>query len=190
MKRILFLLAALVCLLPLAACGEQNKADADGFSSDSLVVVYDGKTYGVNVKVDTIRAALGEPTDTVAMQSCHYGDNGDEYWLYYYFGEGEYDASNGDDSDLLSVHTVPLKPGVDTICDIECHTDKATTDKGITVGSTMEEMVKAYGKGYVDEGDGFYTYYDGEVLPTTPRLMFHIVDDTVEFFAVSAAINI
>ena len=124
------------------------------------------------------------------LQSCHYGDNGDEYWFYYYYGEGSFDTSGEDMTDVLSVHTVPLKAGVDTICDIECHTARATTDKGITVGSSAEEVFSAYGDGYVDEGDGFFTYYDGEALPTTPRLMFHIVDDSVEYFAVSAANNI
>lgn len=90
---------------------------------------------------------------------------------------------------MLRVHTVPLKPGEDYICDIDCYTDKAATDKGITVGSTKEEVFKAYGENYTDQGDGFYAYYDGEALPDTPSLTFYMPDGKVEFFSVSAAIN-
>ena len=195
MKRIMLTLLSLLCLMSVASCGDgksssDKKEAAEGVSASSLVVVYDGVAYGVNQKVDAIRKALGEPSGVIATQSCHYGDNGDEYWFYYYYGEGSFDTSGEDMTDVLSVHTVPLKAGVDTICDIECHTARATTDKGITVGSSAEEVFSAYGDGYVDEGDGFFTYYDGEALPTTPRLMFHIVDDSVEYFAVSAANNI
>lgn len=192
MRRTAAMLLTLVMLLSVAACGGKEKGKAtEGFSSASLVIVYDGKTYGVNEKVDAIRKNLGEPTDTVAQQSCHYSENGDEYWLYYYFGEGSFDPSGESLTDVLSIHTVPLKAGEDTVCDIECHTARAATDRGLTVGSTMEEVFAAYGDGCVDEGDGFYTYYDGEALPTTPRLMFRFTDDgTVEYFAVSAAINI
>ena len=195
MKRIMLTMLVMCCLLSVVSCGgKSNSPEKDeaekGFSASSLVVVYDGVTYGVNQKVDTIRKALGEPSDVVSMTSCHYGDNGDEYWFYYYYGDGTFDSSDESLNDVLSVHTVPLKVGVDTICDIECHTTRATTDKGITVGSSAKEVFAAYGDGYIDEGDGFFTYYDGEALPTTPRLMFHIVNDSVEYFALSAAINI
>lgn len=186
------MLLMLVVLLSAVSCGgkEKDKTAAKGFSSASLAIVYDGKTYGVNEKVDALRKKLGEPTATVAQQSCHYSENGNEYWFYYDYGDGAFDPSSDDLTDVLSIHTVPLKAGENTVCDIECHTPRATTDKGLTVGSTTEEVFAAYGDGCVDEGDGFYTYYDGEALPTTPRLMFHFTDGTVDYFAVSAAINI
>lgn len=193
MKRIAAIMLSLFCLIPFAACSDSAADKGDegkpGFSSASLVIQYDGKRYGVNEKVDSLKKALGEPADTISQLSCHYGENGDEYWFDYYFGDGEYNPDNEDFTDVLRVHTVPLNPGENTVCDIECYTDKVTTDKNITVGNTFEEVTAAYGDGYQDEGDGFYTYYDGEVLPETPRLMFHITDDTVEYFAVSAAIN-
>lgn len=195
MKRIAAIILSLLCLVPFASCSnggtsaDQDGADKAGFSSSSLVIRYDGKSYGVNEKVDSLKKALGEPTNTISQLSCHYGENGDEYWFDYYFGSGEYDPDGEDFTDVLRVHTVPLTAGEDTICDIECYTDKVTTDKNITVGSTFEEITNAYGDGYQDEGEGFYTYYDGEVLPETPRLMFYVVDDKVEYFAVSAAIN-
>ena len=135
-------------------------------------------------------AALGEPARTVAQQSCHYSENGDEYWMYYYFGAASFDDACEDLTDALAIHTVPLRAGENTICDIECHTARAYTDKGLTVGSSMREVLSAYGDGYVDEGDGFLTYYDGEALPETPRLMFHMKNGAVEYFAVSAAINL
>lgn len=189
MRRLAALLVAAIFVLSLASCGGKKEA-AKGFSSASLVFCYDGKSYAVGEKADAFRKAAGEPTDTTSQLSCHYSENGDEYWFDYYFGEGEYDAESGNFADVLRVHTVPLKKGEDTVCDVECYTSRVTTDKGLTVGSTLQEVTDAYGNGYVDEGDGFYTYYDGEPLPDTPRLMFRFVDDKVEYFAVSAAINI
>ena len=123
----------------------------------------------------------------------------DEYTYEYYLGSGAYNAVSGSDSgdytdfsryaDTLRIHTVPLKPGADYICDIDCYTSAATTDRGITVGSAREDVFKAYGDHYVDEGDGFYRYYDGEALPDTPSLMFYMPGGKVVFFSVSAAIN-
>ncbi len=196
MKRITAIILSVLCIVALTSCGNsgakgKNKEDGqgEGFSSASLVIRYDGKNYGVNEKVDDLKTALGEPTNTINQLSCHYGENGDEYWFDYYFGSGEFDPDSEDYTDVLRVHTVPLNPGEDYICDVECHTDKVTTDKNITVGSTFDDIAKAYGDGYEDEGDGFYTYYDGEVLPETPRLTFHLIDNEVEYFSVSAAIN-
>lgn len=190
MNRIAAIALTVFCILSLVSCGSGDKPASAGFSSASLVIEYDGNAYGVNEKVDGLKKVLGEPADTVSQASCHYPENGDEYWFDYYFGDGTYAPENEDYTDVLRIHTVPLKPEEDYICDIECYTDKVTTEKGLTVGAAWEEVTKAYGDGYTNEGDGYYTYYDGEALPDTPRLMFHIVDDKVEFFAVSAAINI
>lgn len=194
MKRIAAIILSVICLIPFVSCSDNGKSgdggsESTGFSSASLVIQYDGKSYGVNEKVDSLKKALGEPTNTISQLSCHYGENGDEYWFDYYFGSGAYDPDSEDYTDVLRVHTVPLHPGEDYICDVECYTDKVTTDKGLTVGSTFEDVTKAYGEGYEDEGDGYYTYYDGDVLPETPRLMFYVVDDVVASFSVSAAIN-
>ena len=167
MNRIAAIALTVFCILSLVSCGSGDKPASTGFSSASLVIEYDGNAYGVNEKVDGLKKVLGEPADTVS-----------------------YAPENEDYTDVLRIHTVPLKPEEDYICDIECYTDKVTTEKGLTVGAAWEEVTKAYGDGYTNEGDGYYTYYDGEALPDTPRLMFHIVDDKVEFFAVSAAINI
>ncbi len=190
------LLAALMIMLSLAACGVKP---TEGFSSDSLYIVYGGKAYKVGDKADKLVKALGAPSNTISQASCHYGENGDEYTYEYYLGSGAYNAVSGSDSgdytdfsryaDTLRIHTVPLKPGADYICDIDCYTSAATTDKGITVGSAREDVFKAYGDHYVDEGDGFYRYYDGEALPDTPSLMFYMPGGKVVFFSVSAAIN-
>ncbi len=199
MKRFLKMMAlalSAVLLVSCAACSKGDEGSGDktdskaGFSKDSLCIVYEGTKYQVNVKADKVKAALGEPAGTTSQVSCHYSDNGDEYYYDYYFGEGEYAGSAEDYTDVLRVHTVPLKPGEDYVCDFDCYTTKVTTDKGITVGSSFDDVKAAYGDGYTDEGDGFYTYYAGEALPDTPRVMFHVVDNAVEYFSVSAAINI
>ena len=187
------LILSVLILLSFSACSPKK---SEGFSSDSLCVVYQGVTYKVGDKAQSILKVLGAPANTISQTSCHYGENGDEHTYEYYFGSGSFAAvSDGDYTDLskyadtLRIHTVPMKPGVDYICDIDCYTDKVATDKGITVGSSKEDVIKAYGEKYADEGEGFIRYYDGEPLPDTPSLLFYMPDGKVAFFSVSAAIN-
>lgn len=179
--------------ISFASCSGKS---AEGFSSDSLCIVYKGNTYKVGEKAQKLLKALGTPANTISQTSCHYSQNGDEYTYEYYFGSGSFGAvSDGDYTDtaryadVLRVHTVPLKPYADYICDIDCYTNEVTTDMGIIVGSSKEAVFKAYGDKYTDEGDGFFRYYDGEALPDTPSLLFYMPDGKVEFFSVSAAIN-
>ena len=192
-RRIPALIMSVLVMIAFSACGETNN---EGFSADSLCIVYHGETYRVGDKARKLIDALGTPVGTISQTSCHYGENGDEHTYEYYFGTGSFGTvSNGDYTDtrayadVLRVHTVPLKPGTDYICDIDCYTAEATTDKGITVGSSKEDVIKAYGEKYTDEGEGFIRYYDGEPLPDTPSLLFYMPDGRVELFSVSAAIN-
>jgi hypothetical protein len=187
-----------VMTMTSVSCAEKP---TEGFSSDSLCVVYNGKTYYVNEKADRLVKTLGAPDNTISQASCHYGENGDEHTYEYYFGSGDYaailseNAGNDDPAnltrfgDVLRIHTVPLKKDADYICDIDCYTSRFSTDKGITVGSRRDDVIKAYGDGFTDEGGGYLTYYDGQPLPETPRLMFYFEDGKVVFFSVSAAIN-
>ena len=195
-RKLPALILSVLLWLSFTAC---NKTESKGFSSDSLCIVYNGTAYKVGDKAQKLLKALGAPANTISQTSCHYGENGDEHTYEYYFGSGSFgavsDGDNGDYTDfakyadVLRIHTVPLKPGTDYICDIDCYTTKASTDKGITVGSSKEDVMKAYGEKYTDEGEGFIRYYDGEPLPDTPSLLFFIPDGKVEFFSVSAAIN-
>ena len=191
--KITLLIISVLMILTNSACGMKQ---TEGFSSDSLCVVYNGVTYGVGQKADKLVRALGSPVNTISQTSCHYGENGDEHTYEYYFGSGSFGSvSDGDYTDfrryadVLRVHTVPLKPGADYICDIDCYTAEVSTDKGITVGSSKDDVIKAYGDKYTDEGEGFLRYYDGEPMPDTPSLLFYMPNGKVEFFSVSAAIN-
>ncbi len=194
-RRIIALLMASAWLLCAAGCGQKK----EGFSSDSLCLNCGGTAYRVGEKADKLLSALGTPSNVISQTSCHYGENGDEYTYEYYFSDlpispATVSASDGtaipDGSvELLRIHTVPLRPGQQYICDIDCCTSRYSTDKGITAGSGKADMIKAYGSGFVDEGGGYFTYYDGEPLPDTPRLMFYIENDKVVFFSISAAIN-
>ena len=197
-KRIIALFIASALLICAAGCGSKS---AQGFSSDSLCIVCNGKTFRVGDKADKLLKELGTPAGTTSQASCHYAMNGDEYTYEYYYGSGDYsaivtaDGGNEDPADLgrfgdiLRIHTVPLKPGTQYICDIDCYTSRFATDKGIASGSSRDDVIKAYGSGFTDEGGGYLTYYDGEPLPDTPRLMFYLENDKVVFFSVSAAIN-
>lgn len=185
MRKIITFLLSVLCIFSFASCDTES----DGFSNDDLAIKYNDISYKVNEDVSKIKKVLGEPTNTISQYSCHYSDNGDEYWFDYYFGNESYNPDDENFTDVLRIHTVPLKADADYVCDFECYTSLITTSKGITVGNTLDEIVQAYGEDYVDEGGGYYTYYAGEVLPETPKLMFYIPEDKVEFFSVSASIN-
>lgn len=192
-KTIPLIIAALM-IFSFTAC---DKKTVEGFSSDSLCIVCNGVSYKAGDKADKLLKALGSPVNTISQTSCHYGENGDEHTYEYYFGNGGFVAvSDGDYTDfkryagILRVHTVPLKPTADYICDIDCYTSAITTDKGITIGSSKADVIKAYGDKFTDEGEGFIRYYDGQPAPDTPSLLFYIPENRVEFFSVSAAINI
>lgn len=185
MKKIYAPFLLILCIFSLISCGVKS----DGISSNDLSIKYNNTAYKVKDDVSKIKSALGEPTNTIKQYSCHYSENGDEYWFDYYFGNGNYNPDDENFTDVLRIHTVPMKAGTDYICDFECYTSSITTSKGITVGNTLEDIIKAYGEKYTDEGGGYYTYYMGEALPETPKLMFYIPNDKVEFFSISASIN-
>ena len=70
------LILSVLILLSFSACSPKK---SEGFSSDSLCVVYQGVTYKVGDKAQSILKVLGAPANTISQTSCHYGENGDEH---------------------------------------------------------------------------------------------------------------
>jgi len=153
MKKITAILLAGLFALALAACdgdsptptGNTPTQPTTGSAPGQSEIFFDPN--GVKIIMGAAPApvleALGEPLKTLECKSC---------------------AQNAKDIDynytgfVLTV-TYPER-GEDYITSIQLTEDKYTTPGGITIKSTLEEVVAAWGTDYEEE-NGFYKYTQG-----------------------------
>ena len=102
---------------------------------------------------------LGEPLEYKEAASCYY-DGMDKIYSY----------------DGFEITTYPVKDR-DFVQDICISSDSLKTDKGITVGSSLEDVIKAYGEDYELKGK-MYRYFCSD---DTYRYFF-ITNDAVKYF--------
>lgn len=109
---------------------------------------------------------LGEPVSFSEAASCYY-DGMDKVYTY----EG------------FEIKTYPVNDK-DYVQDICMSSEIFSTDKGISIGSTLEEVVAAYGEDYELIGK-MYKYYFTE----DTYMYFFIMNDAVKYFgyAIEAA---
>ncbi|MBQ9901940.1 MAG: L,D-transpeptidase family protein [Clostridia bacterium] len=117
--------------------------DYQPISESLLYLTINGEKFAINQNVRTLLKNLG--SNYIQMnpaQSCAY-DGYDRFFVYYYMYNGS-----------CSISTVPmLADGGDAICEIEFknYTDaKLESSKGIKIGDSFEEVVKAYGNFYTE----------------------------------------
>jgi hypothetical protein len=183
MKKILiFLLAALL----LTGCAKDtqndsvNKQDTGNIGSNTTDKTDNNKNTGagegfsfkindvvipMNVDVEPIINALGEADSYFEAASCAF-QGLDK--IYTYNGFEIYTYPNGDKDFISSVY---LKD------------DSVETDKGICIGSSLDDVIKAYGDKY-EEKSGEYSYTLGET-----KLSFLIEDDYVSAITYYALIE-
>ena len=144
MKKFLALCMALLLLFSLAACGEQkNDDDNGGASSDKeYSVTYNGIDLDVGADAKTLLPKLGNPEGEVG-EAC---------------GTDEKDVIYT----LVGVEIETHVKGEDEIVrQIKITNDSQKTEKGITIGSSKDDVIKAYGKSY-KEGSTGALRYEGE----------------------------
>lgn len=109
-----------------------------------------------------ILQALGAPSETFEQDSCAYQGK-DIVYLY----------------DGFEVSTYPVN-GKECIASVYITSDKVSTPEGIKLGSSYEDMVKAYGKSYKEE-NGVYRYTSGtaELAVYTTKKMVDAIEYTV-----------
>ena len=154
MKRIFALLISLVLTLGLVACGGDGGADKDkdkdkdgGADKQSTVSFY--VNYNGNVKIELLADAkavldkLGEPISTSEMGAC--GDQGTV--TKYVFDSIElFVLKNGDKA---------------TVDQITLKSDLVKTPEGVTIGSSRDDVIKAFGEGYAKATDTEIRYTSG-----------------------------
>lgn len=157
-NRFLVLLAALVAVLTLSACGD-TPAVVDGEDSTTPAettaapqpaeppAVY-GLTVGKSLLYPgadpaDLLPALGEPIDHLEAPSCVH-DGMDR--VYYYVG--------------YEINTQPTAAGGEVIVSIYLSDDSITTDEGLRIGDGAEKIAELYGESTPTGGLYVYTKTD------------------------------
>lgn len=181
MKRNWLALLLAAGLLLLAGCGETEKVIEGGGSSSGAVssgtqtqgdtqsetpeeddtqetakgyvFVVQGTALPIDADISTVTDALGEPLSYYEAASCAF-DGLDKIYTYAGF-------------------TVQTYPDSDSIYMIVLKDDSVSTQEGISIGDTLEQVVAAYGSDYTEETGMIVYRKDGM------KLSFIIQEDEV-----------
>jgi len=138
MKRTALLLAALLLAL-MAFAGAEDAPEA--LSEDDFVFVYDETPYSFGMDPAELIAAItaheGAAPEVFAAESCLYDTMDYEYY--------------GAEITVGSCH--PQGGPDEAINCFMVYGGEWTTARGIGIGSTLEEVVSAYGTDYAEEAD-------------------------------------
>lgn len=166
MKKFAAIALALTMVLALCACGanpenpEVTTTPPSGNTGSTTPVgytfTYNGYQFGVDMIADEALANLGELKDQYTSESCAFGG---EDTVYYY------------NSIQVSTNN---EYGYERIYSIYLEDDLVSTEEGICVGSTVEDVKSAYGEPGDKSSDVCMIYeLDGMTLN------FNLVDGVV-----------
>lgn len=130
------------------AAGDTSQAEENNVSSNkagSYGVTINGTKVTPGMDQESVVAALGEADSTFEAPSC--AGEGTDYTLTY----GSFE-----------IQTVPDANGVNEVTSILIKDDLTSTDEGVYLGGSLEDIVAAYGDGYTESGSA-YVYTDGSV---------------------------
>lgn len=169
MKRIT---AVIICMLILvSACAGGIKQESKGFGKSDLNFELNGKVFALNSDVKALLTELGDSYEFSEAPSCVY-EGTDKTYEYAH----------------ISIYTYPVKDK-DHIDEIVLTGSSYKTVKSIRTGSTLEEVVAAYGNNYKDEG-GMITYRLEPDNMKSPSLYFVVEDGVVSSISYYSASNI
>lgn len=181
MRKILLLV--IVTVLTISGCSNKGTSDQEkeqttgnpvqetsenSETKEGFTFAYQEVTIPMNVDAAPIVEKLGEPVDYFEAASCAF-QGLDKIFYYSGFELGTY--PNGDKDYVSYVNLLD---------------DSVTTDKGIFLGSSLDEVVAAYGNGYKVDGTS-YVYFLGD-----SKLTFIIEGQTVSqitYYAVVEGLN-
>lgn len=146
--------------------GSNTSADsASGDATEGFSFTFNGVNIPMNVDAAPIIKALGDPATYFEAASCAF-QGLDKIYTYSGFEINTY--PNGDKDYVSTVYFLD---------------DSVTTDKGICLGSTLEDVKAAYGEDCT-EVSGEYTYTLGQ-----SKLSFIIKDDSVTSITYKAVVD-
>ena len=123
--------------------------------------------YPIMRDFSALREALGEPLDIVLTDSCNHPGLYDKEYVY----------------EFGSVYTHP-EGDADIWYELFVYGDGITTSRGITNGSTLDDMLTAYGQEYYPDSavTYIYTLSGREQDFASPAITFEVSDDRVIYF--------
>lgn len=169
MKKFTAILMVLTMVLGLCACGSagtpntteatknnQNNQNTGNTTPVGYTFTYNDCKFGVDMIADDVLAKLGTPKDQYTSESCAFGG---EDTVYYY------------SSIQVSTNN---EYGYERIYSIYLEDDLVSTEEGICVGSTAEDVKSTYGEPGANSSDACLIYEkDGMTLN------FNLVDGLV-----------
>ncbi len=115
---------------------------------DSYLFDYNGVAIRMNTDAAPVLKALGEPQEYFEAKSCAF-DGMDK--TYFYSG--------------IELTTYPKSDKEDYISSIYFKDDSVSTKEGIFIGSTLQQLLDAYGENYSGDGEAYtYTKEDSSIM--------------------------
>lgn len=165
MKKLLLSSLIIISLL-LFACSPKGSID-----NKDLVFVYSGTSFLLDSDVAQLIETLGGDYEYIEAPSCVYEGN-DKTFVYEDF----------------EIYTYPLD-GKDLIDEIIILSSEYETSRGISVGDTVDELKKAYGDKYTDQG-GLITYHKNQADKKSPVIYFYTQNGVIVSIHYYSASNI
>lgn len=125
------------------------------FSESDTNFILNGKTVSLDENMDSVLSKLGNAQNVYSAPSCH-GDGEDKTFEY----------------DGFTVYSYP-NGGQDKVLEVSVTAVGINTAKGIGVGSTLNDLIAAYGNNYADEGARL-VYASGD-----KKLQFYVDGDVI-----------
>ena len=150
MKKLLTIALAVLLVLGLCACGnDETPAASDPTTSGNktpsttpvgYTFTYSDYQFGVGMAVDSVLQTLGEASDKETSASCAFGGLDT---TYYY---SSIQISTNDEDGYEKIYSIYLED------------DLVSTEKGVCVGNTADQVKAAYGEPGQDSGESCLIY--------------------------------
>ena len=146
MKKFLILILSLVLI---TGCGAEKVKDNNNENNDRVgySITIEGTKIMVGDEFSKISSKLGKDYEYQEVETCAF-EGMDKIYSY-------------SDYEIYNYH----EKGVEKIYTITLLNENVSTDEGITIGSTVEEVVDTYGDNYEDVA-GSYVFQKGDTILT------------------------
>lgn len=168
MKKLsVLLMIAAMSLMMLTGCGDKKEAGGNMFA-----LTLNGTTVEGNKEVTPYLEKLGDNYEFSESISCAY-DGMDKIYQYEHF----------------NIYTYP-EGDKDYVLEVELLDDTYATDKGVKIGMTKDDIVKAYGDNWFGD-DTMMTYNktNNEDDIQAPSLYFYLEDGVITGIGITGQSN-
>ena len=178
MKKLFILITIIMLITAFAACtaqdsqGDTSVQDTEdlkdtqesfgAFNEKDMIFSYKGVSYPISTDAQPLLEAFGDDYEQITAPSCSFVGE-DKQFIY----------------DFATVYTYPMD-GVDLINEIYIYSAEFETNRGISLGDTLDKVIDAYGEGGFEDGSSYAYALSGDPEDmTSQRLYFELTDGVV-----------